>query len=185
MRQTRIGKRYATALFDLAQETNTLEKVSADIGLIQTVLKENKDFRNVLKSPIIKPDKKEAIIREIFENKIDPLSIQFLLIITRKKREEYIESIIREFIELYKEYKNIITTYLQTAIKIDSKIKGEVVDLLHGQTGGEIQLIEEVKKELIGGFVLKYKDYQYDASVSKKIADLKKDFNINLYERRI
>jgi F-type H+-transporting ATPase subunit delta len=49
------------------------------------------------------------------------------------------------------------------------------------QTEGEIELIEEIKKELIGGFVLSFKDKQYDASILRQIEDLKKEFDINLY----
>jgi F-type H+-transporting ATPase subunit delta len=185
MRETRIGNRYAKALFELALEQNILDKVENDIGLINQVISESRDFRLMLKSPIIHSDKKEAVIRSLFKNKIETITLHFLLLITRKRREAYIEPITREFIKLYKKYKNIITTWLQTAVKIDSQIRQEVVELIAKQTGGEVELNEEVKEYLIGGFVLKYQDYQYDASISRQLADLRKDFNVNLYERKI
>lgn len=185
MRETRIGKRYAKALFDLSLERNELEAVNQDINLVYHVISTNKDFRLMLKSPIINAGKKEAIIRDIFGKHITTLSLQFLLLITRKKRESYIQSIAQEFIDYYKAYKNIITTYLETAVPIDKNISQQVIALLEQHTKGQVELIEEVKQELIGGFIMKYKDRLYDASISKQISDLKKEFNINLYERKI
>lgn len=185
MRETRIGNRYAKALFELALEQNMLDNVKKDIELINKVIRESKDFRMMLKSPIIHSDKKELVIRSVFGEKIETLTLHFLLLITRKRRENYIEPITREFITLYKEYKNIVTTWLQTAVKIDSRIRQEIVELIAKQTGGEVELNEEIKKDLIGGFVLKYQDYQYDASIARQLADLRKDFNVNLYERKI
>lgn len=185
MRNTRVGTRYAKALFDLALEQDILEKVKSDMELILQVVEQNKDFRLLLKSPIIKPEKKEKIIKELLSGKIQTLSLHFILLITRKRREAYIENITTEFIEQYKAFRHIITTHLETADEINAKIKNQIIDLLKKQTKGEIELIHEIKKELIGGFVLKYSDYQYDASIMKQIDRLKKDFEINLYQRKI
>lgn len=184
MRKTRIGSRYAKALFELTLEKDILEKVNKDMGLISNTIKENKDLKILLRSPVIKSYKKESIIKAIFKNKIEDISLHFTLIIIRKNREEYIDSIVEEFKELYKKYKNITTTYLKTAIKIDEDIRKKVIKLLQEQTKGEIELNEIVNKELIGGFVLTYGPYQYDASIAKQIADLKKDFRLNLYIRK-
>ncbi len=184
MRKTHVGTRYAKALFDLALEQDILEKVKSDIELILQVIEQNKDFRLLLKSPVIKPERKEKIIKEIFAKKIQVLSLHFLLLITKKRREAYVENIAKEFITQYKKFKHIITTHLETADEINDEIKNQIIDILKKQTKGEIELIHAIKKELIGGFVLKYNDYQYDASIMKQITRLKKDFEINLYERK-
>ena len=183
MRQTRISKRYAKALFDLAIEQKILNPAKNDMQLVISVCQENKDFRLLLKSPIINSKKKITIIKALFEKHLQKISLQFLIIITNKRREIYLESIAKEFINLFKKYKNITTTYLKTAVKIDDDIRNKILDLMKQQTGGEIELIEEIKEELIGGFVLDYGDNKYDASIIKQIEDLKKDFNINLYEK--
>ncbi|MCD4772527.1 MAG: ATP synthase F1 subunit delta [Bacteroidales bacterium] len=183
MRQTRISKRYAKALFDMAIDIKMLDQTTKDMELVISVCKENKDFRLLLQSPIINSKKKIAIINALFEKHLQKISLHFLLIITNKRREAYLESIAKEFINLYKKYKNIITTYLKTVVKIDDDIKNKILDLMKKQTGGEIELIEEIKEELLGGFVLDFGDNKYDASILKQIEDLKKEFNINLYEK--
>lgn len=183
MRQTRISTRYAKALFDLAVEMQNLDNVTDDMKLVITVCKENKEFSLLLKSPVINSKKKTAIINALFQKHLQEISLHFLLIITNKRREAYIESIAEEFVNLFKDYKNIISANLKTAVKIDKTARNEILEVLKKQTGGEIELIEEVKKELIGGFVLDYEDNKYDASILKQIKDLKKEFNINLYEK--
>ena len=183
MRQTRISKRYAKALFDLVIEQNILDLAKNDMEFLISVCKENKDFRLLLQSPIINSKKKIAIIKALFEKHLQTISLKFLIIITNKRREIYIESIAKEFINLFKEYKNITTTYLKTAVKVDDDIRKKIIDIMKQQTGGEIELIEEVKSELLGGFILDFGDNKYDASILKHIEELKKDFEINLYEK--
>lgn len=167
----------------MAIDIKMLDQTTKDMELVISVCKENKDFRLLLQSPIINSKKKIAIINALFEKHLQKISLHFLLIITNKRREAYLESIAKEFINLYKKYKNIITTYLKTVVKIDDDIKNKILDLMKKQTGGEIELIEEIKEELLGGFVLDFGDNKYDASILKQIEDLKKEFNINLYEK--
>ena len=183
MKNTKIAKRYAKALFDLALEQNILNQVKSDMELVVSVCKQNNDFRLMLQSPIIYADKKEAILKEIFEKEVQQMSLFFLFLITRKKRESVIESIALQFVELFKEYKNITTALLSTAVDLDQNIKDKVVKLLKEQTKGEIELLDKVDKELIGGFVLNYKDKEYNASIKKQIEALKRNFEENLYIR--
>lgn len=183
MKETKIANRYAKALFDFALEQKVLEQVKKDMDLIVSVCFSNRDFRLMLTSPLIFPAKKEAIITEIFGKHIQEMSLHFLTIITRKRREAFIEGIAKQFIEQYKEYKNITTAELATAQKLDKDLRDKVVAELEGQTKGEIELIEKVKEELIGGFVLSYKDFQYDASIKRQIKKLRKEFDTNLYIR--
>lgn len=183
MKEIKLASRYAKALFDLALEQDLLESVKADMDLVVSVCEQNKDFRLMLHSPIIYSDRKEKIISLIFEKHFQQMSLFFLYLIIRKNREAFIEPISKQFIEQYKEFKNITTATISTAVKLDQNITEEVVELLEDQTKGEIELIEETKEELIGGFVLAYKDFQYNASIQKQIKELKKEFDINLYIR--
>ena len=140
----------------------------------------------LLKSPVIRADKKQKVIRAIFEGKISKLSMRYLDIITRKKREIYIPSIAREYLTDYKKFKNIITVHFTSAKAINDNLRKKVVELLEKQTSSTVELIENVKKELIGGFVLDYNNYKYDASIAYQLKKLKKQSaEVNLYIREI
>ena len=183
MKETKIANRYAKALFDLALEQNLIDKVKADMDQVVTVCQQNKDFRLMLKSPIIFTDKKEAILKEVFEKSLEQISFFFLMIITRKKREAIIDSIAQQYVVIYKDYKNITDAQLSTAVEIDKAIKDKLIDLLKEQTKGEIELETSVDEDLIGGFVLDYDNKKYDASIRKQIKKLQRDFDQNLYIR--
>lgn len=183
MKETRIAVRYSKALFELALEQKITDAVFADMTLVTKVCDENRDFRLMLASPIIKSDKKQAVMKQLFEGKINKLSQAFLNIIAAKRREIYIHQIASQFIMVYRDYIGVETVYLTTATGSDDAIKTKVKTLVGNFTKKEIELIENIKEEIIGGFILKFGYYQYDESIRSKIIKLKREFNINIYEK--
>jgi len=183
MRETRIAIRYAKALFELSMEQKSLEQTHQDMILVRNVCTENKDFRLLLSSPIIKIDKKQNVMKSVFEGKIGKLSLAFLNIIASKRRENFIEPIAEQFLAVYQEHKGIISAVLTTATGADDQIRKTVKELVHGFTKKDVDLVEEIKNEIIGGFILRFGQYQFDDSIRKKIMKLKREFNINVYEK--
>jgi|AntAceMinimDraft_16_1070373.scaffolds.fasta_scaffold18859_3 F-type H+-transporting ATPase subunit delta len=179
MKTTKITTRYAKALFELAIEQNIAEQVNKDMQFIIDIYKSNKDFKLMLLNPTIKPDKKQNILKKIFENHLHKVSLNFLIIITHKRREAFINGIAGQFINLYKEYKGIKTIALKTAVKVDDNIRKNLILLLKKQTNSEIELIEKTDKNLIGGFILSTDDKQFDSSISNKLQRISKELDIN------
>jgi len=179
-----IAAPYAKALFGLSVEKNQLEETLKDMKLVASVYEECLDFRQMLKSPLINEGKKKTIISMIFEKLISKMTFTFLMILIRKKREAYIGDIAFEFIELYKDYKGILSATLKTAVPASEDLLSQFRELLKTQAEGEIELAGEVNPELIGGFILRWKDKQYNASIQKQIARLQRGVTrINLYKK--
>lgn len=185
MEDSRIHIRYAKALFEIAVEQQFLEKAYEDTILIFDVCKSNRDFEMLLASPIIHTGKKVAIIKEVFTNSLHPVCLSFLLLIIKKRREANIKLIAESFIHIYKEYKGIKVAQLKTAIVLDEATRKEFVSLLATQTKHTIELTEIVKLEILGGFVVTIDDRESDNSLSDKIQRLKKEFDVNIYEKKI
>lgn len=181
MNQSKITIRYAKALFDLALERRALEKVKDDMALIDSVCHENLELTRMLHNPVINTDKKQKVMHRIFESSIDNLTMNFIDIISRKRREYYIDGIASAFVELYKEYMGIKTAYVTTAVSLAETDRKAVMGILKTLTGKDIELVEKLKSELIGGFIINMDNYQVDQSVTTKIKELKKDFEQNLY----
>ncbi len=176
-----VATRYAKSLLQLANEKGQLEKVYADMQLVESVCEQNREFTNFLNSPIIKTDKKVAVVKEVFAGKVSDITAGFLTILTQKRRELYMKNIAAEFVAQYKQYKNILTAVITSAVGIDSTVKAKVLELVKQTTKGEVELVEKVDKNLIGGFVLTIGDKQVDASVSRKLNDLRKTFTGNTF----
>ncbi|MCF8297599.1 MAG: ATP synthase F1 subunit delta [Saprospiraceae bacterium] len=183
MKDGKIAIRYAKALFEFSIEQNILENAYQDMSLILKVCQENRNFRRLLINPIIKTHKKNEVISEIFKGKIHEITLSFMVIIIRKRRDIYIDLIAEQFINLYKEHKNIKVVHLQTAIEIDESLRKQIIGILEVETKSEIELIEEVKEELIGGFILKVNDQQFDSSISNRISKLSREFEGNIYAK--
>tara|TARA_Y100000589_G_scaffold52720_1_gene43911 strand:+ start:1897 stop:2457 length:561 start_codon:yes stop_codon:yes gene_type:complete len=182
MKETRVAQRYAKSLISLAKERQVLEQVKEDMVIIKSVCEENRDFNNMLKSPVVKTDKKSAILKEIFAKELSELSLSFLNIITKKKREATLSAIANNFIDLYNESKNIVTARVTTAVVMTEDIRKEVLSQLKSIVGDvNVQVEERVDETLLGGFILRVGDREFNASASNKLQKLKREFLSNPY----
>ena len=180
-----IAVPYAKALFDFAVERDAMENVHKDMQALTSLCKSNRDFLLMLKSPILKTEKKQKILKAVFRDSISEITRGFLKIITAKRRESLLPDMALAFIDLYKEYKGILTTYVKTAVPLTEEIRKKILEVMSTQATENIDLVEEVKEELIGGFVLQWKDMQYDASILNQVNKMRKGMAmINLYKKR-
>ncbi len=174
MKTIRVAQRYAKALYDLAAEEKLQHKVYADMQLISTISKE-KDFKNLLVSPIINSGKKVEATVAVFDGQVQKLTLEFLKLIIRKKREYTIPQVAVQFNDIYKAANEILSTEIQSAVALDENTRNQLVEKLKKQTkANEIDLKETLDEDLLGGFVLKYQNQQYDASIRRQLSELKK-----------
>ena len=181
MKATRLTSRYAKSLLKLVIENNSLEETLEDMTLILSVCSEYRGLTLLLKSPVVKSDKKLSILSGVFSKSITELTMTFINIITSKKREKFLEGIAESFVSLYKSHKNIETVTLTTACIIDENTKSEILKYIKMNGKSEVELTEVINEDIIGGLIIRMGDKQLDASVSKNIKELKKSFNKNLY----
>lgn len=184
MSVNRIASRYAKSIIDLATERGELEDVLGDMKGMQKAV-ENRDLYLLLKSPIIKSDKKLSIFNAIFDGKLNKLSSEFFKIIMKKGREKYIPEIANQFIAQYKHRSHITTIQLTTAHDIDQSILDSIEKRLldSNVTDQKVEIENKVDESLMGGFILEIGDKLYDDSVKGKLEKLKKAFSKNDYEK--
>lgn len=181
MRNIRITRRYAKAITELSIKKNSLESCYQDMLCIKKSCDNSRELRAFIKSPIIKTDKKQNILREIFLSKISKLSMEFINIITSKKRETMLLEIAEEAMGLYKKHNKIETVKVTTAEPIDEYLKKEITDFIQTKTNKKVELEEQTNKRIIGGAIIRMEDKQLDISISKAINTLKQKFSKNLY----
>ena len=179
----KVASRYALSLLGLALEKNLLEQVNADIKTIITLCEQNKDFVNMLESPLIKTDKKLSVLKSIFGGKIHPITESFLTLMTKKRRETYLLEISRSFIEQYKNHKKIITALIISASGLDDSLRSKVLSIVKHSADSEVELIEKTDQKLLGGFILRLGDKQVDASITRKLRNLSMNFAENPYTK--
>jgi F-type H+-transporting ATPase subunit delta len=181
MIETRVSYRYAKSLLDLALEKGQLEQVREDMQLVASVIRESRDLLLMLKSPVIKTDKKQEILKAVFGGKIGVITTAFIDIITVKRRESELAIIAESFLNQYKTHKQILTAVITTATGLDKSLRDKVMEIVKGATQSEVELQEKVDKGLIGGFILRVGDKQVDASIIRQIKNLDRTFSENPY----
>lgn len=179
---SRVSTRYAKALIDLSVERGQLEKVYEDIqGFIE--IYKNREFANMLQSPIVRGDKKQKIFDAIFGGKVEDTTKAFFDIIIKKGREPELSDIANSFVEQYKAIKHISTVTLTTATPATDDMIAAIKAKLEAsdEIDGKVDLQTKVDADLIGGFVLRFGDKLYDASIANQLKELRKDFSKNAY----
>ena len=186
MPNPRLADRYAKSLIDLATERQQLEVVYKDMQYLSSVCKSSREFVNLLKSPIIKADKKQTILASVTNGNVSELTAQFNKLLVAKGREDNLPEIVEAFITQYNHIKGIHKVQLTTAQPISDDLKQSLVNQIKANTElKHIELEAKVDDALIGGFVLEFNNNLVDASIARDLRDVKAQFNKNIYVRQI
>jgi len=179
MSEFKVASRYAKSVIDLARERNVLDAVHSDMLQIIEVLKQNTQLQAVLKNPIIKLDRKENILKEIFGKTANPLLVSFFSMLIKKGRAGVLYQSAKEFITQYNVEKGIIEASVTSASPLSQEHYNEIVALIKKDYGKEVILTNRVEPDLIGGFILTIGDRQIDTSIAGKLNKLEQLFKHN------
>src|SRR5688572_22632757 len=180
MLNPRVASRYAKSILDLAIEKGMLEEVYNDMLYLQQVNKASKEFLNLLRSPVVKPDAKIKAVNAVTAGKITDLTKSFTTLMINKAREAVLPEVITSFVQQYKQKKNINTVKLTTATPVSDALKNSIVEQVK-KTGNmqNIELESVVDPSIIGGFVLQAGDKLIDASISYDLKTIARQFENN------
>lgn len=179
MSDIRIASRYAKSLIDLSVEHNKLEKTVQDINDLLGTVASSRELMSMLKSPVIRGDKKAVVLEKVFAAGFDPLTSLFVKTIVKKGREAYLVQIAEEFLNQYNELKNITTATVTTAVPVDEATLSAIRAHIESETHKTVQITARVDPKIIGGLVIKMQDNLYDASIAKKLNSIKKELVLN------
>jgi len=171
-----VASRYAKSLIELAKEQNVLEAVYQDMLLFKDTADKNRGLMLALKSPVVRHEKKLAILKALFEARVNSVSYAIFTIITKKNREAILDEIANEFIQSYNLNQGIQRATVTTTTPLTEALRKQFSDMVAARTGRTVQLTEKIDPNLIGGYVLKIDDRQIDASLRSRLNELKLQF---------
>lgn len=184
MKDSLLVRRYAKALLDYSIENKMEDKAFDDLKIIFDVLKENKNLRNILAEPFISIEKKISIIEKLFKNHVSERTITFISLIIKKKRSNILQDLYGEYKDLYFKYKNIAAVTVTSATQLDKETLSRIRKIINGLIDSKITIENVIDKSIIGGFIINYSDYQYDASIKSMMGRMQKIFEENIYVRK-
>ena len=182
---SRAAVRYAQAILDLAKEQNSADGVFAEMQQIQKTVANSEDLRDVLDSPLIKVEQKVASLKAVFSNS-GAISTGLFNTLASNKRLSILDEVALSFIALYEQDKGsqvaTVTTAVALSGELETQILAKVKELTHGK---DVTLKSIVDESIIGGFVLRVGDLQYNASISSQLANLRRSFNDASYVNKL
>lgn len=174
MNDSKISVRYSKALFQTALEKNNVDKVTADMLLIQEISKDT-ETHEFLDSPVIPPSKKSAIFHKILGGNVQEITMSLVDLLVKNGRESFLPAIARSFIHETRVYKGITEAVLTTAVPVDEKVKTQISHMIAETFSTKVELKEVIDPDIIGGFILRVDDNYLDASLKNKLRKIKKE----------
>lgn len=178
MAQTRAAIRYAKAILELAKEHKADASVNEDMKLLSSSIAENKDLNGMLQSPVIPTATKKAALLAVFGS-FSTWSTNLVDTLIQNKRIDILGEVASQYNRLYDQEHGTQVAKVTTAVQLNEDLKKMVLAKVRELTGKEAEINNVIDESILGGFILRVGDLQYDASISNKLNKLKREFTIN------
>lgn len=176
MANVRVAYRYAEALMGAAEEQEIIDKTADDLKLMQTTVKDSKEFLVFLKSPVIPKEKKITVFSELFGKKVHTSSIVFLNLLAEKGREDLLPAIIEQFFHLRDEMLGIVNVDVKATTELAKEQNVELQKRFEGYSKKKVRITYSLDKQLKGGFVARIGDTVFDGSIKRQLEILREQF---------
>jgi F-type H+-transporting ATPase subunit delta len=164
-----VARRYASALFDLAQEKGLVDQVDQEFGMVVQMADANPQLRAVVNDVLMSPEVKSGLIQKLFTGKVSPLVLNFLLVVVRKRREAFFPQMYRSYLDLANEARGIVEVEVRSAVPLPEELAQTLEHKLVARLGKRVKFQTQVAPELIGGLVVRVGDELMDGSVRTRL----------------
>lgn len=169
-----VAQRYTTALFTLASERGELEAIIAELDSFVKALSLDEQLGGFYASPVVDRKVKEQILHSVLDGRAGELTINFIVLLVRKRRENLIAIVARQLHEMADRAAGRAPAAIGTPMPLGGVQLGELRTRLSRLYGRDIIPHERVTPELLGGLVVQVGDRYVNASVSGKLEELRR-----------
>ena len=170
-----VSGRYARALLLHAEKYGYELDVFREVKWLSACMTYYPQIKRILSSPVVSISKKMQMLEKLF---VQPLSEEFrhfLRLVLEKKREESLQTICFMFMEYYHEEKHILQVELVTATPVTEDTKTKVIEKMEKLTHEHVRLITTINPEILGGYIVYWDTYRWDASIASRMRQVKKN----------
>lgn len=172
-----VAERYAEALFQVGEETNSTTKLYEELNAVVDILKSNKDFFNVLKSPLVSKGEKRNLVEKVLGGQLSSSLNNFLKIIIDKDRVSAIEAILKSYKSLLNEKNNVVEGVAITAIAMTKDEISELEAKLSSKYNKNVTLENKVDESILGGVLVRLGNEEIDGTVKTRLAKMKEQLS--------
>lgn len=168
-----ISKRYGRAMFELAKNEGKVEEYLEQLSCIKKITIENPELLEIFDHPKVTINEKLILIDDLFTNGFDKEVKDFLKLLVTKDRISSLIKMIKDFEELYYEYKNIVLARVTSATELEEDAKANLLVQLKELFAKEVIIEQRVDPTIIGGLLIEAQDKIIDATVKGKLEKIK------------
>jgi F-type H+-transporting ATPase subunit delta len=169
-----LDKRYALALYTVAEEKGKIEEYLTDLREIVSLMKDDVEFLKVIKHPEISTSTKKKMFIKIFKGKIDEELLTFLLILIEKDRILFTEEKLKEMEKIHLERNNTLLVEVKTVIPLQETERENLRSKLYNMYDKKIVFEEKLDKNIIGGVYIRVGDDVIDGTIKNRLEAMKK-----------
>lgn len=174
VKNIKLAKKYANALFDTAKEADLTDKVYDELVFVVETIKSNEELSSFLNSPLIKIEDKKDVISKLFSVHVGNICIDFLFVLVSAGRFFVLDEILNQFSEIYNEEKNIVKPIITSAVELDDEQKNNLLSKLENKLNKKVIPKYAVDSEIIGGLIVEIGDKTIDCSLKSKFNNMQK-----------
>ena len=179
MNDTRAAIRYAKAVLDIAVDNKATDAVEKDMRSVVNTISDSKELKDMLASPILKGETKKSALLSIFKGS-HQISEGLLKLLVDNKRVGMLNEVALKYIILNEQLKGQDVAFVTTAVPLTAVLEKKILAQVAKITGNKVTIKNKIDESIIGGFVLRVGDLQFDASIANKLSNLKREFTNSL-----
>lgn len=171
--QASLSGRYATALFELARDSNTLPQVEASLATVSDALAQSADFKALTTSPLIGRNAAAAAVAAVAgELRLDATTTKFLGVLAANRRLGKLPAVIAAFRQLAAAHRGETTAQVTSAHPLDAAQVAALKQQLQTRVGRDVSIDLSVDPSLLGGLVVKIGSQMIDSSIKTRLNSL-------------
>ncbi|GAA0069781.1 F0F1 ATP synthase subunit delta [Clostridium sardiniense] len=168
-----LDRRYALALYKVAEEKNKVEEYLEDLREICNIIDNNKEFYEVIKYPQISTRQKKKIFIDLFKGKIDEELLSFLLILIEKGRILYLKEKLNQMEQIHLEKENKVIAKVKSVIELTEDETSRLKEKLEKKYNKTVIIEHEIDKSIIGGLYVRVGNDVIDGSIKSRLEDMR------------
>ena len=178
MAGSRAAIRYAKAVLSIATDQKSTEVVNNDMKLITSTIGKSEDLNHMLQSPVVRSSDKKDVLTSVFKN-ANVVTTNLIDTLISNKRLTILNDVASSYIQLYDQMRGTQVATVTTAVPLTADLKSKVLVKVKELTGKEAEVENSIDESILGGFILRVGDIQYNASILNKLDKLKREFTLN------
>jgi F-type H+-transporting ATPase subunit delta len=169
-----LAARYASALYELADNQGAIDTVAADLGKLKSMIDVSDDFRRFIKSPVVsRNDQTKGIAAVAAAVQLSDLTQKFLGLVAKNRRLFALPGMIAGFLEILASRRGLATAEVTSAVPLSDAQVSNIAAALKSTAGRSVNVLTKLDPSILGGLIVRVGSRMVDSSLKSKLQRLK------------